>query len=202
MIKVNLLDRKKPAKLPSIGGIDLAQVKPVPFIMAYLFYYIVGDFVVPFINKDITGPEKQEKALQAESRRLNKELRANASLQEKISAFDNQIQNLKKREKQVEDIMTQRSNPKEVFEAFTNIIPEDLWFDELEIKDTDKIYLKGGAISYPSLSLFLDKANNLTYFKGSLRAKNTQTQSVDIHGKKVRASTFEYEGKITSFGDW
>ena len=202
MIKINLLDRKKPAKLPTIVGIDLAQIKPLPFVIAYIISFAAEDFLIPFINKDILGPEKQEKQLQKESRRLKKELKANSSLQAKISAFDNQIQNLKKREKQVESIMSQRSNPKEVFEAFAKIIPEDLWFDEIKVSDKNKILIMGGSVSYPSLSLFLEKANNLTYFKGSLRAKTTQTQNVNIYGKTVRASTFVYEGKITSFGDW
>ena len=196
------MDRNKPAKLPTIGGIDLAQIKPVPFVIAYLISWAAEDFVIPFINKDITGPEKMEKDLQKESRQLKKDLRANASLQAKISAFDNQIQSLKKREKQVESIMSQRSNPKEVFEAFTNIIPEDLWFDEIKVTDKDKIEITGGAVSYPSLSIFLEKANNLTYFKGSLRAKSTKTENVTVYGKSVRASTFVYEGKVSSFGDW
>ncbi len=137
-----------------------------------------------------------------ESKKLARELRKDKGLEKKMAAFDQQIQRLKQRETEVEQIMAQRSNPKNILAEIPKKIPKDLWIDEIIIKDKHNISLSGGAISYASLSSFIEKIRKLQYFSGNLVPKDTKTETIDYYGKKIRASVFTAEGKIVTFGEY
>ena len=202
MIKINLLDRKKPFKIPVIAGINIYEIKPRPLIAAAALYYIVDGYTLPFLEKDLRAPTQERDRLRKDSKNLRRDLAKDKELEKKMGAFDDQIQRLKQREKEVEQIMVQRSNPKNILEEISKRVPEDLWIDELIIKDKFNLELSGGAISYASLSTFIEKVRKLQYFSGNLVPKETKTESINIYGKTIRASTFKAEGRIVTFGDY
>jgi len=202
MIKINLLDRKKPFKIPVIAGINIYEIQPRPLIVAFCIYYIVDGYTLPFLERDLRAPTQERDQLKKDSRALRKDLARDKELEKKMSAFDEQIQKLKKREKEVEQIMAQRSNPKNILSEISKRVPEDLWIDELIIKDKYNVEISGGAISYASLSTFIEKVRKLQYFSGNLVPKETKTESINYFGKTVRASKFKAEGRIVTFGDF
>ncbi len=202
MIKINLLDRKKPLKIPTIAGINVYEINVRPLIASYAIYHLVINYGLPFLEKDLAVPQRSQVALSKESKKLARELRKDKGLEKKMAAFDQQIQRLKQRETEVEQIMAQRSNPKNILAEIPKKIPKDLWIDEIIIKDKHNISLSGGAISYASLSSFIEKIRKLQYFSGNLVPKDTKTETIDYYGKKIRASVFTAEGKIVTFGEY
>ncbi|WP_034720378.1 PilN domain-containing protein, partial [Bacteriovorax sp. DB6_IX] len=68
-----------------------------------------------------------------------------------LTAFDQQIKKLKTRELQVEQVLKQKTNPKNILSALSKIVPEDLWFDKMSINKEKRLFLEGGAVSYRSV---------------------------------------------------
>ncbi len=49
MIKINLLDRKKPLKIPTIAGINVYEINVRPLIASYAIYHLVINYGLPFL---------------------------------------------------------------------------------------------------------------------------------------------------------
>ncbi|EQC43343.1 PilN domain-containing protein [Bacteriovorax sp. Seq25_V] len=200
MIEINLLEKKKPFKLPVVLGVDLNEVNIKPIVIAYILTIIVDAYVRPAIGEDVTDLKMQLESLNAETKKIKTFLNKNKSLADMLTEFGKQIEKLKDREKQVKTIIDMRTNPKNIVSAITKIIPEDMWFDSFEINSKNEVKIEGGAISYRSVGEFITKANELEFFGGSILIRNSVTKEITINSSEYRVQSYSLEGKVTSFG--
>jgi hypothetical protein len=200
MIEINLLEKKKPMRLPVVAGVDLNEVNFKPLIFAYIVKMCVDWFVLPNIGGDISDLKIKLQGLQKQQRKLQADLKKNANLKEMLVAFDKQIAKLKRREAQVEQVLKQKTNPKNILSAVTKIVPDDLWLDILTIDSDARIYVEGGAVSYRSVGELISKANELEFFGGSIVIKDSLTEEKKVYGNTYRLQKFKIEGSIDSFG--
>ena len=200
MIEINLLEKKKPIRLPVVVGIDLNEVSIKPLVFAYIFKLCVDWFVIPNIGSDVADLEIKQKGLQQQARKIQKALKKNKSLNKKLELFERQILKLKQREAQVEQVLKQKTNPKNIVTALSKIVPDDLWFNEITINKQQRLKIDGGAISYRSVGELISKANELEFFGGSIIIKDSQTEEEKIFGDTYRLQKFKIEGDISSYG--
>lgn len=201
MIEINLLEKKKPLRLPVVAGVDLNEVSFKPLVAAYILKLCVDWFVVPNIGGDISDLKIKLKGLQQQQRKIQADLKKNANLKEMLAAFDKQIAKLKRREAQVEQVLKQKTNPKNILAAISKIVPDDLWLDNLSIDTSGKMFVEGGAVSYRSVGELISKANELEFFGGSIVIKDSLTEEKKVYGNTYRLQKFKIEGVIDSFGE-
>jgi len=200
MIEINLLEKRKPFKLPVVLGVDLNEVNIKPIVIAYLLTIIIDAYVRPAIGGDLEVLKNQLETLNSQNRGIKSFLNKNKSLADMLLEFGKQIEKLKDREKQVKTIIDLRTNPKNIVSAITKIIPEDMWFDSFEINQKNDVKIEGGAISYRSVGEFITKANELEFFGGSILIRNSVTKEITINSSQYRVQSYTLEGKVTSYG--
>lgn len=200
MIEINLLEKKKPFRLPVILGVDLNEVKIKPIVIAYIIQIVIDLYSPDFIKSDITALEEEFQRLSNELKVHKKYLTKNENLNELIAGFEKQIEKLKRREQEVKTVIDLKTNPKNIISAFTKIIPEDMWFDSITIDGQNDIKITGGSVSYRSVGEFMQKANELEFFNSSILIRNTLSEDESVSGKTVRVQKYSLEGKIYSFG--
>jgi hypothetical protein len=200
MIEIDLLEKKKPVRLPTVAGIDLNEVSLRPLILAYIVKICVDSFILPGIGSNIEDLQLKSTSLAKRQRKLQAEQKKNRNIKDLLSAFDKQIAKLKLRETQVEKVLKQKSNPKNILAALSKIVPEDLWFNNLKIDKSKKLFLDGGAVSYRSVGELISKSNELEFFNGAIIIKDSTTEEKKHFGQTYRLQKFTIEGAIQSFG--
>lgn len=200
MIEINLLEKKKPIRLPVVAGIDLNNMSWKPLILAYIVKICVDTFVIPEIGSNIDQLERESAALSKRQRALQTQIKKDRNVKELLTAFDQQIKKLKTRELQVEQVLKQKTNPKNILSALSKIVPEDLWFDKMSINKDKRLFLEGGAVSYRSVGELISKSNELEFFNGAIVIKDSITEEKKHFGQTYRLQKFSIEGDIQSFG--
>ena len=138
-------------------------------------------------------------ALTAENVGLRLKIEKDANIKVQVDAFKDQVSKLELRSKQVDEIMKNRTNPKKVLEKIARSIPEDVWFDSMEINDKNEMVITGGANTSRSIGEFITNINDSPYFGGTIVPRlqeNRKSLSEDI------GSSFEYFelfGKIVNY---
>lgn len=199
MIKLNLLEKKKPFLLPSVLGMDLNAVNLKMLAVAVVLYYMPG-FTTSFIFEQKTLDKQAElQTLTTENEGLRVKIEKDANIKVQVDAFKEQVSKLELRSKQVDEIMKNRTNPKKVLEKIARSIPEDVWFDSMEINDKNEMVITGGANTSRSIGEFITNINDSPYFGGTIVPRlqeNRKSLSEDI------GSSFEYFelfGKIVNY---
>lgn len=199
MIKLNLLEKKKPFLLPSVLGMDLNAVNLKMLAIAVVLYYMPG-FTISFIFEQKTLEKQAElQTLTTENEGLRVKIEKDANIKVQVDAFKEQVSKLELRSKQVDEIMKNRTNPKKVLEKIARSIPEDVWFDSMEINDKNEMIITGGANTSRSIGEFITNINDSPYFGGTIVPRlqeNRKSLSEDI------GSSFEYFelfGKIVNY---
>ena len=196
MIEINLLEKKKAFKAPVILGVDTAKLPWRMIIVASLLAKFPVDYYKEYTVEIENAKQQEVKELNKKLSKLRSELRKNKGIKEQLEAFNQQIERLKERSNQVDKIIKLKTNPKHLLEKMARSAPEDLWFNELKIDDSDKLSVKGGAESYTSIGEFLLSMNDSPIFGGSLQLKDSKTEEETQDGISFREESFLIEGDI------
>lgn len=200
MIEINLLNKKKGIELPVVLGIDLNQINWKFLFVAYMLTYTPGWFLKPEFDKEIQVVEAEIQILQKSLRKIKKDIGKNTNVEEQLVAFNRQVQKLKRRSSQVEEIIQDKTNPRKLLERIARDIPTDMWFKDLVITSTRTIEINGASESYKSIGDFIISANDSQFFGKSLilTGSNTQTEKMP-DGSERRVEQFNIKGNIRAY---
>lgn len=200
MIEINLLNKKKGIELPVVLGIDLNQINWKFLFVAYMLTYTPGWFLKPEFDKEIQVVEAEIQILQKSLRKIKKDIGKNTNVEEQLEAFNRQVQKLKRRSSQVEEIIQDKTNPRKLLERIARDIPTDMWFKDLVITSTRTIEINGASESYKSIGDFIISANDSQFFGKSLilTGSNTQTEKMP-DGSERRVEQFNIKGNIRAY---
>ncbi len=189
MININLLGQKKPFRLPLILGMDLNHLK-----LKWIILAIILNFSADFFTVDIWQENEQQQQqiiteLQAKLTKINQEVQSHGDLKKKLEAFKDQVRKLQERSEQVDKILKQKKNPRQILERLARNLPEDLWFETLEVTRDDELKVVGRSISYKSIGDFIMMANDSPFFGGQLTItkSSTQEETEGIYSRRVES---------------
>ncbi|MDO9183692.1 MAG: PilN domain-containing protein [Bacteriovorax sp.] len=199
MIELNLLEKKQPLRLPNVLGLDLNALNFKMLIFALILYYIPDIFVHNYFNDKIKIEEEALATLTTESTKLTAEIGKNINIKAQLEAYNKQVDKLKDRSGQVDEILKIRTNPKKILEKIARSIPEDLWFEQIKITDTAEITIIGGADSPRSIGEFITVINDSPFFANSITPSRQENKQESIDGRVGNFEFFELKGKIKNF---
>jgi len=200
MIEINLIQQKKPFKLPVILGIDLALINIKAVVVVFILYKVSFSYLTASWKKQYEQEEIQVKKLQQKLQGLKKETRGNESIKAMLDAFDKQVESLKERSVQVEKVINLKNNPKMLLERLARDIPEDVWFESIKLTPDNKISVDGRSGSYKSIGSFITNANDSAFFGKTLGLISSDTKQEKFDGQQVRIESFKVEGKVIDYG--
>lgn len=200
MIEINLLNKKKGIELPVVMGIDLNQINWKFLFVAYMLTYTPGWFLKPEFDKEIQVVDSEIQILQKSLKKIKKDIGKNTNVEGQLEAFNRQVQKLKRRSSQVEEIIQDKTNPRKLLERIARDIPTDMWFSDLVISSTRTIEINGASESYKSIGDFIISANDSQFFGKSLilTGSNTQTEEMP-DGSERRVEQFNIKGNIRAY---
>lgn len=201
MIKINLLEQKKPFKMPVILGIDFADVSIKGLIIVGILSFVPDFFVYPSWEAEFAAVGNQIKALQANNRKLQKDLKKNVGVKERLLAFNKQVEKLQERTIQVDQILKEKRNPSLIMEKIARRLPSDIWFTSFIIDEDKTITIKGSGILYKSIGDFISTANSAGFFGQPLSLTESKTIEEGKAGD-YRVQVFTIKGKIDKFDPW
>jgi len=199
MIEINLIEQRKTFQMPTVLGVDLGELNIKALVVAVIIMYIPDLFLPDFFQEQMAVVDGRLNVVDTKIREINKEIKANENVKKKLDAFNSQVEKLKERSRQVDQIIKTRTNPKKILERVARNIPEDVWLDKIEIKQDRTIELLGGATSYKSIGDFISLANESTFFGNSLTLAKSSTKKEGRGNKETRIESFVIKGKIETF---
>lgn len=199
MIELNLLEKKQPIKVPVILGIDFNQLNFKMIIVALIIFYVPDIFIHNNFEEKFKEQESVLQNLKAETEKVNKEIGQKANVKSQLEAYNIQVEKLKSRSAQVDEILKIRTNPKKVLEKIARSIPEDLWFDQLKITDNKDISITGGAYSPRSIGEFITVINDSPFFGSSITPLKQENKQDNLDGTLTNFELFELKGKIKNY---
>ncbi|WP_372651904.1 PilN domain-containing protein [Halobacteriovorax sp.] len=201
MIKINLLEQKKPFKMPVVLGIDLADLSWKGLAVVGILSFLPDFFIYPEWKTEIDEQQSQIIALQNNNRKLQRELKKNTGVKERLAAFNKQVKKLQKRTVQVDLILKEKRNPSLIMEKIARKLPSDIWFNSFLIDEDKSITIQGGGILYKSIGDFISSANSAGFFEQPLSLTESKTVEEGRTGE-YRIQVFTIKGKIDKFDPW
>lgn len=195
MIKINLLEQKKPFKLPVVLGLDLATINYKMLLLTFCLSFAPAFFLYEDWENEVNEKEQIVNNLRAREKNLSSKIKDQKDIEAKLSAFNNQIEVLKSRSEQVEKIIRKRTNPKMALERLSRDIPEDMWFTNLEISNGD-LNISGSTYSFKSISDFINKSNSSIFFNRSIEVIDSNTGVLEAFGRSHRVENFKLKGTV------
>ncbi len=199
MIEINLLEQKKPFKLPVIMGVDLAAINYKGILIAILITYLPDWFLYPAWEEELQAISKEKEVLNEKLQKLEADVRGNDAVKKQLELFNNQIAKLKERSTQVEQIIKQRTNPNKILERVARNIPEDMWLTELAVDGERKVSIQGMSTSYKSIGNFIILLNESLFFGKSLTLSDSKTEEDKDEGQGKRIEIFTIQGRVESY---
>ena len=199
MIKINLIEQKKPFKMPVILGVDLSIVNLRLIIAAIIVSYMPEIFLYPDWEEKKSIKENRIKSLNVKLRKIKRKIRKNSKAKLELEAFNLQVEKLKQRRSYVTQIVNLRSNPKKLLERLARDTPTDLWFEQLIIDKEKKITISGSAFSYKDIGDFIISANESQFFGKTLSLTDSETRKEKIQGSLINLEKYKIEGKVQKF---
>ncbi len=199
MIELNLLEKKQPLRLPVVLGIDLNNLNFKMIGLAFFIFYIPEIFV----RNHFEDQTKQEQTILQQTTneydKISKEIAKNKNIKAQLDAYNNQVEKLKVRSSQVDEVLKIKTNPKKILEKIARSIPEDLWFDQLKINENKDIIITGGAYTPRSIGEFITIINDSPFFGNSLVPTKQESKQEVLDGVPSNYESFELKGKITNY---
>ena len=199
MIKINLIEQKKPFKMPVVLGIDLSTINLRLIIAAMVVSYMPGIFLYPDWEEEKVLKENKIKALNVRLRKIKRKIKKNSKAKLELEAFNLQVEKLKQRRSYVTQIVNLRSNPKKLLERLARNTPTDLWFEYLKIDSDKKITISGSAFSYKDIGDFIISANDSQFFGKTLSLTDSETKKEKIQGSLINLEKYKIEGQVQNF---
>jgi Tfp pilus assembly protein PilN len=135
--------------------------------------------------------------LRESTNKAKEELAKHGSIKDKLKLYQDQVEKLKERSLQVDELLKIRTNPKKVLEKIARSIPEDVWLDDLKINGDGDVNISGGTTSSRSLGEFITIINDSPFFAGSITPTKQENKQDALTG--VSYDIFELKGKIKSY---
>lgn len=198
MIKINLLEKKKISNAPIVLGIDLGKVNLKLVGLSIVMLYVPDLFVYPMFDAETQKVQEQIAEAQKKLDAVNLELKGSEALQAELNAYNEQIEKLKQRTSQIEQILKIRTNPKKLLEKLARSTPEDLWFEALSISGEKALQIKGASTSYKSIGSFIVTAKESPFFS-ELTLSDSKTREDNQQGKVERVEEFVIDGKVSTY---
>lgn len=200
MIKINLIEQKKPLKIPVVMGIDVTKINFKWLIFAFIIYKLPPNFVFPRFETTQKNLRDSITEIRSKNSKLLKKLGENKDLQKQITETEKKIQELKIKTKQIENILKIKTNPMPALERVAKDIPNDLWLVSLSLNDSSKFSMTGFSYSFRSISNFISLANDSKFFNRSLGVSDSKTLVETYKGQKRRVESFAIVGRMNVFG--
>lgn len=202
MIEINLLGRKKKRKIPKILGVEITEINFKMVVIVYLLSHVPSLVIYPSWEDEIKKIQDEVTTLTREEKNLNDFIKKNQNAEDKLKAFNEQVELLRIRSAQVDKIIKSKTNPQKLLEKMARSIPEDMWLKTLEIKVDRSLIMKGASVSYKSIGDFIRLGNEARFFNNTLRLKTSETKAEKVNGADYRFQHFEIEGTIETFDPW
>lgn len=201
MIEINLAEPRKVSKAPVVLGMDFTQINIKWLIGSILFLYVPDFTLIPYWQSESKEIENKITILNSDLAALKKELRGSDKLRQELEAYNKQVESLKIRSAQIDQILKIRSNPKKLLEKLARSVPADLWFTNLVIEADNKIQISGASISWKSIGVFMQTINDSPFFGKSMNLKNSAPTTTvnNTTSKEERSESFVIEGKVEIF---
>lgn len=199
MIELNLLEKKQPLKLPIVLGVDLNTVNLKLLGLALFIYYVPG-MVLESVSSDKNAEvEAVIEQLNSQNNKIKNVIGKDTDIKAQLEAYKIQEVKLKSRSAQVDEILKNRTNPKKVLEKIARSIPEDLWFNDMQINDKNEITISGGSFSPRAIGEFITSVNDSPYFGGSITPAKQENKQETLDGVINNFEYFELKGKIINY---
>lgn len=199
MIKLNLLEKKKPFLLPSVLGMDLNAVNLKMLGIAIVLYYLPSTLNSLVFEQKTTDSQAELQSLTSENESLKQKINKDANIKVQVDAFKDRVAKLELRSKQVDEILKNRTNPKKVLEKIARSIPEDVWFDSMEINEKNEIIITGGANTSRAIGEFITNINDSPYFGGTIVPRMQDNRKSSPGDNSTSFEYFELFGKIVNY---
>ena len=199
MIELNLLEKKQPLRLPSILGLDLNVLNFKMIGVALFLYYVPEIFIHSHFEDKIKEEEETLSKITSDSDKITKEIGKNTNVKAQLEAYNKQVEKLKARSAQVDEILKIRTNPKKVLEKIARSIPEDLWFDQLKINENKDVVIIGGSYSPRSIGEFITVINDSPFFANSITPVKQENKQESLDGVIGNYELFELKGKVKNY---
>lgn len=199
MIELNLLEKKEPIKLPVVMGIDLNELNLIMLVVAMIVWYVPQMFLEGYIQDEVTTISQDLEAINNKNVKLTEEIGENAKIKDILKAYQSQVERLKARSAQVDEILKIRTNPKKILEKVARSIPDDVWFNDLKISAENEVFISGGSYNSRSLGEFITIINDSPYFAGSITPVKQENRQETLDGVLASYDYFELRGKIKSY---
>ena len=142
-------------------------------------------------NSNIDGLRETLNLMQEESQKLK-------GLRRELTIYKNKIKELELQSADVDQVLSTRSNPKELLERVAKSMPGDLWLTKLEILSEGDITFEGMSISYKSIGDFMSGLNGTPFFGNSLNLSESNTLEEEDTGN-TRIEKFNIKGRVKDF---
>jgi Tfp pilus assembly protein PilN len=199
LIEINLLEQKKPFKLPTILGVDISTLNFKMIFIALLLLKVPDWFLIEQWAAERKEIEGQVASLRIRYKKIKKELNKNKGKKELLKVFNTQIKKLQRRTLQVDKIIKSRTNPRRVLEKMARIVPEDVWFTSLVISEKDEFSVDGLALSYKSIGNLITLTKESSYFGKNITLGETTTKMIPVGSKEVRVEKFKIKGVVENY---
>ncbi len=199
MIKLNLLEKKKPFLLPVVLGMDLNAINLKMLGVAMVIYYLPSFANSLIFEKKFQETEEILTQTKAQNEKLKIIIKKDENIKVQVDAFKGQVSKLEQRSKQVDEILKNRTNPKKILEKIARSIPEDVWFESMVINDQNEVTIKGGSYTPRGIGEFITNINESPYFGGTIIPKMQENKKVTLEGINTTYEYFELFGKIINY---
>ena len=88
MIQVNLLEQKKPLKMPVVMGVDLANLNIKALVVVCILFYVPDYTLKPTWEQELKDQGVQVEKLQKKLNKLNKSVKGHAVIKKQLAAFE------------------------------------------------------------------------------------------------------------------
>ena len=199
MIELNLLEKKQPLVLPTVLGIDLNNLNLKMLGVAVVIYYMPGIVGSYIFDDKIAETQVAVDQIAEQNKKLTASIQKDADIKTQVDAYKNQVERLKKRSTQVDEILKTRTNPKKILEKIARSIPEDVWFESMNINEKNEVAIKGGSYSPRGIGEFITAINDSPYFGGSITPSMQENKRENLDGINTNYESFELKGKIINY---
>lgn len=196
MIELNLIEKKNANVLPQFAGIDLNALNIKLVFIAILILYL-PEIIMRSVLDDQVNQEME--VLQKTKNRITEiqnEITKNKNTKNMISVYNEQVDKLRERSKQVEEILKQRTNPQKILEKIARSMSPDVWIESLVILPSRELIISGGAYTPRSVGDLITQLNDSPFFAGTIVPTNQVSKTVEGEGQFEH---FELKGNIKNF---
>ena len=202
MIEINLVQQKKPLQIPVVLGIDLNALNFKMIIFVIILGYIADLIVLPIFVSEEGKIQEVLNKLEEQYRSIEKNLGGRKEDKVKLEAYNQHVERLKQRSAQVDAIIKQRTNPRKLLERIARTMPEDLWFEAVNIDAERGIEIKGKTESWKSIGTLISQMNEAPFFDRSMTLMESSTIEEIKGNVSNRIEVFTVKGKVTIFDPW